>query len=98
LTGLRRKKVLVLDPRDNVAVAISDIRAGEEVEVDLEGRILRIVAKSDIRFGHKIALKPIKRGGPVIKYGEVIGVATEDIEPGDHVHVHNVASLRARRG
>jgi len=97
LTGLRRKKVLVLDPRDNVAVAISDIRAGEEVEVDLGGRILRIVAKSDIRFGHKIALKPIKRGEPVIKYGEVIGVATEDIEPGDHVHVHNVVSLRARR-
>ena len=97
MTSLRRKKVLVLDPRDNVAVAISDIRAGEEVEVDLGGRILRIVAKSDIRFGHKIALKPIKRGEPVIKYGEVIGVATEDIEPGDHVHVHNVASLRARR-
>jgi len=97
LTGLRRKKVLVLDPRDNVAVAISDIRAGEEVEVDLRGRVLRIVAKSDIRFGHKIALKSIKRGEPVIKYGEVIGIATEDIEPGDHVHVHNVASLRARR-
>lgn len=44
-----------------------------------------------IPFGHKAALRAIPRGGAVRKYGVVIGHATADIQPGEHVHVHNLA-------
>ena len=49
-----------------------------------------------IPFGHKIAIVRIGRNELVLKYGEVIGEATEPIEEGEHVHVHNVKSLRVR--
>ena len=47
-------------------------------------------------MGHKIALHAITSGAPVRKYGQYIGAATADIAPGEHVHVHNLASRRAR--
>lgn len=43
-----------------------------------------------------MAIKDIPKGGEIIKYGEIIGRATANIEPGEHVHVHNVESLRGR--
>lgn len=42
-----------------------------------------------IPFGHKVALKSMATGEPVLKYGVAIGVATQNIAQGDHVHVHN---------
>ncbi len=44
----------------------------------------------NIENGHKFALSDIRKGESVIKYGFPIGVATEDIKKGDHVHTHNV--------
>lgn len=44
-----------------------------------------------VPFGHKVALAPIRKGEPVIKYGVAIGRATRDIAAGEHVHVHNCA-------
>lgn len=85
-----RLSALVLDPADNVAVALQGIEAGEELT--LAGR--RLTAREPIRFGHKLALEPIPAGGAVRKYAEVIGVATVAIEPGAHVHVHNLVSAR----
>ena len=55
-----------------------------------------VLAETLIPFGHKIAVASMAAGAPVIKYGEVIGVATAEIRPGQHVHVHNVRSDRAR--
>ena len=49
-----------------------------------------------IPFGHKFALRPIPAGGPVVKYGETVGLATEDIAAGQHVHVHNVEGIKGR--
>lgn len=77
---------------DNVAVALEDLFAGDVINV---GGI-SITIRRDIKFGHKFALEKIKIGAPIVKYGEVIGEATEIIEPGDHVHIHNLRSLRAR--
>jgi len=90
------KKAVQIDHLDNVATVTSDTRAGETVEVlSPSGEvILKVKPVEDIRFGHKIALKTIKRGETVVKYGEVIGVASRDINPGDWVHVHNVNSAR----
>ena len=46
--------------------------------------------KQAIAFGHKIAIDDIKKGDDVIKYGESIGIAKEDISQGEWVHTHNV--------
>lgn len=46
----------------------------------------------DVPAGHKVALEDIPQGGPVIKYGEVIGRASRDIEKGEWVHSHNLRS------
>ena len=78
---------------DNVAIALRELPPGSNVIVN--GSDLRI--NDVISFGHKFALENIRRGSRVVKYGEVIGEATSDIKPGDHVHTHNLASLRGRR-
>jgi altronate dehydratase small subunit len=82
--------LLLLDGRDTVAVAMRDLAAGEVVTVG--GYTLEV--RDPIPVGHKIALTRMPRGAPVTKYGEVIGVATADIDRGAHVHVHNVVSAR----
>jgi altronate hydrolase len=79
--------VLLLNEKDNVAVASAPVPAESEVIVDGH----KIVARETIMPGHKIALRPISSGGLVHKYGEVIGKATIDITPGDWVHNHNIA-------
>lgn len=75
---------------DNVAVALVDLPAGKSIE--LEGKTLKIAQNID--FGHKFAIRDIKKGEKILKYGEVIGVSGSDIRVGEHVHVHNVESLR----
>ena len=47
-------------------------------------------------YGHKIAVKDIKKGELIMKYGEEIGIATKDIVKGEYVHVHNLDSMRGR--
>ncbi|WP_069806987.1 UxaA family hydrolase [Vulcanisaeta thermophila] len=98
-------KFVIHNKLDNVGVAIDDIKAGEDVmgvyiEDRSEGPRLR--ALNDIPLGHKIALRDIRAGERVIKYGRVIGVATRDIRAGEHVHIRNLKSLRwgdlAKRG
>jgi len=82
--------VMVLDEADNVAVAVGVVEAGSH----LAAGGASIVALEDVPIGHKIALAPIPVGEVVRKYGEPIGVATQPIEAGMHVHVHNVVSSR----
>jgi altronate hydrolase len=77
-----------LRPEDNVAVAARPLPAGQEVRVN--GRTVTLSAC--IGLGHKLALRPIRQGEPVLKYGQVIGFASQDIPAGGHVHVHNVAA------
>ncbi|MBC7114483.1 MAG: UxaA family hydrolase [Archaeoglobi archaeon] len=88
-------KAIKMSSEDNVATAIDDIEEGERIAVKND-EIFEIEAAQQIPFGHKIALRDISRGDSIIKYGEVIGRATADIRRGEHVHVHNVESLRGR--
>lgn len=75
---------VVVDPRDNVttvwdqATGLAQLQGGMKIA-------------PGIPFGHKVALRPIARGEPVIKYGVAIGRATRDIASGEHVHIHNCA-------
>lgn len=80
------KEFIKINPKDNVAIALTDLPAGFRLEL---GSLQIILAEAAPR-GHKIALQPIPAGDPVIKYGMPIGRATAAIEPGRHVHVHNV--------
>lgn len=91
------KKVFVVEKEDNVGTAaVEAIEAGEDVGT--EGRVtdVTVTANADIPYGHKIALYEIPKGEQVIKYGLSIGTASEDIQPGDYVHIHNVESNRGR--
>jgi hypothetical protein len=85
-------RVLVISGRDNVATALEALRPGQQVEAGEH----RIIVRDEVPSGHKVALKRITAGDPVLKYGSTIGEATADIEPGAHVHVHNVSSRRGR--
>lgn len=85
-------RVVRVAPQDNVAVALTDLAPGATVVVDG----IMIAVSAPVRFGHKIALRSIGAGEPVIKYGQVIGEATAPIAPGTHVHVHNFDSRRGR--
>ena len=87
------KRAIALTEKDNVATTIDKAEKGEEVEVTIGRRKTVVTAEDEIPFGHKIALKEIKKGENVIKYGEPIGQATRDIKKGEHVHVHNIKSI-----
>jgi altronate hydrolase len=75
-----------LRPEDNVAVAARHLLPGQEFLFD--GAVLTVAKR--VGLGHKVAVRTIKQGEAVRKYGQIIGFAGEDILPGGHVHVHNV--------
>jgi altronate dehydratase small subunit len=87
---------IILREVDNVATAVQDLKAGQESIMRLDRERKRIVVAEDIPYGHKFTVRPIHRGENVLKYGEVIGRATMDIEAGYHAHVQNIESLRGR--
>ena len=88
MTNQTDPRVLILAPGDNVAIAKSDIPAGTALQV----MGLRVVLKEKVLTGHKFAFKRVAKGEKVVKYGAPIGVATQDIVPGDPMHLHNIAS------
>lgn len=88
---------LVIHASDDVAVALRDLAAGESVMVRQGGIVTRFDVLDAIPLGHKFAVRDLVRGTRIRKYGECIGAATADIDAGSHVHLHNMASLRARR-
>ena len=73
-----------LHPEDDVVIARVEIPSGTLVTRESVRSIAMIPA------GHKIAARAIPRGKPAHRYNQIIGFATRDIEPGDHVHVHNL--------
>ncbi len=89
---------LAIKSVDNVATVLDNVSCGDRILVKFtdSASILTIESRENIPFGFKVALKNIQRGEYVIKYGEVIGRATEFIGEGHLVHVHNVEGLRGR--
>lgn len=85
-------KVIILDDKDNVATAMEDIPEGAKV-LSKGGETVTI---EPIPFGHKVALTDLPKGTAILKYGEQIGLALDDIAKGACVHVHNVDSQRGR--
>ena len=81
-------RLLLLSPQDNVLVVCQPLASAESILVD--GATVTLAA--DIQMGHKFARQTIAEDGIITKYGAPIGVATRSIEPGAHVHIHNIRS------
>lgn len=80
---------------DSVAVATRDLSPGSVEGGYLEGPAsLTVTLTDEVPLGHKFALRDIAQGGEVIEYGVRVSVASLDIATGQHVHVHNVRSVR----
>jgi altronate hydrolase len=73
-----------IDPRDSVATALRDLEAGETA--------LGVTLAAPVGKGHKVAVKALAAGDPVLKFGFPIGKASQPIAPGEHVHTHNVST------
>ncbi|KJZ32768.1 galactarate dehydratase, partial [Paracoccus sp. S4493] len=72
-----------LHDRDNIMVALIALAPGAPLDAGC-------AATEAIPAGHKVAIRPIAPGEPVLKYGQVIGIATRPIAAGAHVHVQNL--------
>lgn len=84
--------IIIAHAGDNVATCTQPLHKGQTVSIpDAE-----ITVCEEVPVYHKVAVADIAAGAPVLKYGEVIGLATEDIRCGAYVHVHNVESNRGR--
>lgn len=87
---------LVHENGDAVGVAVQDIEpaSGCSGRVQANGSMVELDVVEEVPLGHKVALRDMSSGDPVVEYGETIGVATADIKAGQHVHVHNLKGQR----
>ena len=89
--------LLVHDPKDTVGVVVVEgLEAGTEMlcVVTHDNSDFRLVARQAVPIGHKVALRDLKAGDTVIKYGQDIGRMVADAGQGEHVHVHNLKTKR----
>ena len=82
--------IIKLHEKDNIAVAPMIIPAHENINSNLTSIDL-------IPFAHKIALSKIEKSNFIYKYGQIIGIASRDILPGEHVHTHNLEFSEFKR-
>ncbi|EKN6318873.1 altronate dehydratase, partial [Yersinia enterocolitica] len=79
------QKTIKIHPLDNVAVALSSLEAGEQI--DIVGDCITLLQA--VSRGHKLAIQPLQRGQSIIKYGLPIGHTLSDIAVGEHIHSQN---------
>ena len=84
VVSLVRRPTLRLNPNDDVVIAARPLPAGTRVEAE------NVTCTDAIPAGHKLAVRAIAKGAPVKRYDQIIGFATADIAPGQHVHTHNL--------
>lgn len=89
--GKKSKTALVIDHKDNVAIALTDLFANEVCTVVEDGgQHYEVVVIADIPFGHKFALTDLRKDEGVYKYGEEIGKMKGELKKGDWIHNHNM--------
>lgn len=84
------ENAIIINPNDTVVTVIMTINKGDAISY--RSSVIPIRANTNIPVYHKVAIKTVQKGEKIYKYGEVIGYATENIAPGDHVHTHNLSS------
>ena len=82
--------IIKLNEIDNVGVAPMDIPKNRQINE-------YCITKEDIPFGHKVSLKDINKGEDIFKYGQIIGIASNKIKSGEHVHSHNLVFREFKR-
>lgn len=82
---------------DTVATMLRAVAKGERIRVQCGDTRQTLEAREAVPMCHKICLAAMQPSDPVRKYGEVIGAATAVIPLGTHVHIHNMASNKAKR-
>ncbi len=89
---------LKVNDNDNVATIFAQgICDGERIVIlDKAGHRDSATVTGDVPYGHKVAVRDIRLGEDIIKYGQAIGIATRDIKKGEYTHVHNLESKRGR--
>lgn len=95
--AMSKPHLLVHEKKDTVGVVVVEgLKAGTDMlgVVTHDNSDFRLTAKMDIPIGHKVALKAIKKGDTIWKYGQDIGKAIADIGQGEHLHVQNVKTKR----
>ncbi len=80
-------RVILLQPSDSVAIARTPLEPGQTILV--LGREIRVL--QPVPAGHKVAIRPAAPGDNLLRYGQVIGRASAWIQPGEHVHLHNLS-------
>ena len=75
--------IIKLNEKDNIGIATMDIPKNADINYG-------VTSKDNIPYGHKISITKIKKGGHVFRYGQIIGISTKKIYPGQHVHSHNL--------
>jgi len=88
--------IIILDLKDNVAILKMPANKGQTITLKSKSIHNVIKVKEKIPFNFKIAIKDIKKGDNILKYGESIGKATLDINKGEMIHIHNIEGLRGR--
>ncbi len=87
------RKSLMIDPADSVAMVLEDSREGDRIQTPRG----EVTLREDVEFAHKVAVVPLHKGDPVIKYHEEIGYALTDIPVGTWIHRHNMGCDRGRK-
>jgi (2R)-sulfolactate sulfo-lyase subunit alpha len=89
--------LLIHDKKDSCGVVVVEgLKAGTNMFCVIieDDSTTHLTAKQDVPIGHKVALKDLKSGETVWKYGEDIGITTANVGEGEHLHVHNMKTKR----
>ena len=87
---------IMVGNRDNVATALRNLEQGESIRIDSGNIEGEVTLTESISQGFKVALQNIDEGQSIVKYGEVVGLATRNIDKGSCVHVHNIRGVKGR--
>ena len=88
--------LMIKPDSDNVGVVTAAMKKGDIARFQKDGQVVEIVLVDDVPIYHKFCVKAVKKGEPVIKYGEQLGLAGQDIAVGEYVHTHNLISQREK--
>jgi len=91
-----RIKAVVLAPQDNVGIALADLGAGLELDLNCGEHLFQVKLAEPVPYQHKFSVTTIRIGEEIIKDDVFIGVATDEIQAGRHVHVHNMTGTRSK--
>ena len=89
--------LIIHDEKDNVGVVVIETTKKDQdcsAWIMENDKTVKVLSTNEVPLGHKIALKDLKTGDTIFKYGHDIGKVVKDIKKGENVHVHNVKTKK----